>query len=526
MTATSNYIVSGAGNVVTYDPSTGNFIANGVSVSGDGKTNLVIFGDSITAFSTIVDATKNQYTDRGPICWANALGGNRFSLVKNAGIGGDTSGGAGDDPYASGGLSRYATDVRPYVRGALVLILFGTNDLTIGTSADIIFRNLKLIYEAVRADGGIPIAVTVPPAETGFGFNQDAARRYQWALLNRTLRNYCAVTPNLPLADFAAVLSDVNSNTGNPMSIYSMVTGVHLKARAARACGETVANVLESYGAARRTAPNNAETWAVNNASSNIAPVARMTASGGAVSTGCTGVVSSGIVALRTNGSNATAVAATVPRRVQDTTAWASATAYTVGAVRRATVLDPSKTFAYVCTTAGTSGASEPTWPTVAGQTVTDNGTVWTCIRTSSTDKPGYWQALVVTGAGAGAETVSLNAYFGVGSGGTAGKLGWSVGQTLTAEAEVQMQGASGVQGCWLSISGFPSYAVGGLNLSETAASDYSQADFAGVIAIPPTVIPATVTPGTTQLAALINLRLDQTGKAILLADCLSIVVA
>lgn len=55
--------------------------------------------------------------------------------------------------------------------------------------------------------------------------------------------------------------------------------------------------------------------------------------------------------------------------------AWAASTAYTVGQV----IVPPTRTgHVYKCTTAGTSGASAPTFPTTAGGTVTDGGVTWT----------------------------------------------------------------------------------------------------------------------------------------------------
>ncbi len=69
---------------------------------------------------------------------------------------------------------------------------------------------------------------------------------------------------------------------------------------------------------------------------------------------------------------------------------WVAATAYVLlDYVQPAT---PNNNFTYRCTTAGTSGGSEPTFPTTAGGTVNDNGVVWTAVA------PDYEYALDVAG--------------------------------------------------------------------------------------------------------------------------------
>lgn len=55
---------------------------------------------------------------------------------------------------------------------------------------------------------------------------------------------------------------------------------------------------------------------------------------------------------------------------------WAASTAYAVGAFRTPTTANG---FRYEVTTAGTSAASEPTWPTTLGGTVVDGTVTWTC---------------------------------------------------------------------------------------------------------------------------------------------------
>lgn len=58
------------------------------------------------------------------------------------------------------------------------------------------------------------------------------------------------------------------------------------------------------------------------------------------------------------------------------TQVWTASTVYALTTVRRPTV---DNGFVYVVTTAGTSSGTQPTWPTTAGNTVTDGSVVWTC---------------------------------------------------------------------------------------------------------------------------------------------------
>ena len=62
--------------------------------------------------------------------------------------------------------------------------------------------------------------------------------------------------------------------------------------------------------------------------------------------------------------------------------AWSASTAFSVGDIRRATTQQPSGLF-FRCSTAGTSGSSEPNFPNNIGDTVTDGTCVWTGIASA-----------------------------------------------------------------------------------------------------------------------------------------------
>jgi len=65
--------------------------------------------------------------------------------------------------------------------------------------------------------------------------------------------------------------------------------------------------------------------------------------------------------------------------------AWTASTAFAVGNIRRSTTLQASG-LVFQCTTAGTSGATEPSWATDIGSYVTDNTVTWVAIASSYED--------------------------------------------------------------------------------------------------------------------------------------------
>lgn len=66
---------------------------------------------------------------------------------------------------------------------------------------------------------------------------------------------------------------------------------------------------------------------------------------------------------------------------VRSRSPWAASTAYALGAFVRPATVDDTNIFVYEVTTAGTSAATEPVWPTTDGATVTNGTAVFTARR-------------------------------------------------------------------------------------------------------------------------------------------------
>ena len=64
---------------------------------------------------------------------------------------------------------------------------------------------------------------------------------------------------------------------------------------------------------------------------------------------------------------------------------WTQNTAIALGVIRRATAINNNGLF-FKCTTAGTTGATQPEWPKQVGDTITDGTVVWTAISSTYED--------------------------------------------------------------------------------------------------------------------------------------------
>lgn len=123
---------------------------------------------------------------------------------------------------------------------------------------------------------------------------------------------------------------------------------------------------------------------------------------------------------------------------------WVSGRAYTVGMVAEPASVSVYRIgFNFVATTAGTSGGTEPIWPTTAGATVNDNGIVWQAIGFYPGSFTGCSPMQMVSRASGGAET-TIAAEGDLIPGGNGEQLmGWSDFWDMNASGKVAFRAES-----------------------------------------------------------------------------------
>lgn len=152
-------------SAVVTDPASDTSAALGTryALKGEGTipgNRVIIFGDSLTAQNgsgpSALDVTGGPAQDgRGYFNWANGYLGQRATLVRNAGVGGDTT---------ALMLTRVAADVLAY-DSEWVWVCGGANDIANGRIAADIVTDMGAILDALAADGRKVLVITPPPSD-------------------------------------------------------------------------------------------------------------------------------------------------------------------------------------------------------------------------------------------------------------------------------------------------------------------------------------------------------------------------
>jgi lysophospholipase L1-like esterase len=362
------------------------------TVSGAGfvPRGMILFGDSFSDQSWEIDSAQSTLSSRGLGPVMNMIMGNPFKPKINAGISGDT---------VAAMLARIETDVVPYVAaGDLVVLQGGINSIVNGATAASVIADMRTICTRLTGLGAIVSLGTVTPSILRI---TTSARNLALADVNRGYRQIAYDIGGVFLSDDFAAMLDSAAVYATNISTYS-ADDLHPNSLGAMAIARTRADSLANLALKKwpLVATNQDYKGLVYNP---LAIGSNATGTNGAtIGAGITGnFCPNGWTAARTG--TLTAVLSKVARtdgqagewvRAAITGGsardafqwsfnlsasgvnWAAATAYPVSRVRSPTVANG---FVYQVVQAGTTGGTEPVWPTTAGQTVTDNTIIWAC---------------------------------------------------------------------------------------------------------------------------------------------------
>jgi lysophospholipase L1-like esterase len=196
------------------DPASLDAVRGAVATAQGFGIGIVIAGDSITEENYVsANGTYSPQARYWPI--ANALTGQKFRLLNNAGYSGDTVTASGIYPGLLARLESADTGLgTPAVRGALpgvlpfdphaVVVHIGLNNLYRDQeTADAVTPKLRQVFDAVRSGGSRLIACTLIAVNNSTG-NYATAIAHHLAV-NAWIRNYARTTPGVELCDWFAV---------------------------------------------------------------------------------------------------------------------------------------------------------------------------------------------------------------------------------------------------------------------------------------------------------------------------------
>lgn len=208
-----------SGEVVPLDLATTFAAAAGAALG----SRVVTLGDSITIGAEAHTSANESLSGSWP-AYAGWLSGQRFRVVKNAGVGGDKT---------SQMLVRFDSDVTPYAP-TMVVISGGANDIAQGIVLAEFQANIRELVARCRTIGARPVLTTIPP-------NNAVGRAAPISAWNIWLRMF-GLGEGIPVLDFNRVLTD--PATGVYLAAYNSGDGTHPSVAGYAAMGKYVSDVL------------------------------------------------------------------------------------------------------------------------------------------------------------------------------------------------------------------------------------------------------------------------------------------
>lgn len=249
------------------------------------KPSIILFGDSRTGDCTFDDATNGLTTNLDWFTWgqANNVNGPVFDMIRNAGIGGNTT---------TQMLARIQADVLDYKPSHMTL-WGGINDIwTSFADVDATYGRMVQMMEKARAAGVYVFLISETTASTSLkGTTYPLWVQYY----NDKLRAYASNAAGVEFWDFNAHIIDPTSAVGQPRSGI-LRDGIHLNVKSASTIGKlAVAPRLARFGTALTQLPVSIiDSQYYNTALNNALTNPLMTGTGGSKAAGHTGSLPDG----------------------------------------------------------------------------------------------------------------------------------------------------------------------------------------------------------------------------------------
>jgi lysophospholipase L1-like esterase len=195
--------------------------------------SIVLFGDSITNYNGGPGTSAPEiYDSKGFFVWANTILGNRFRVISNRGVAGETT---------AQMLLRVQSDIIA-LNPQFVTILAGTNDLTANVPAATIIANLQAMYLACVRAGINVVAIPITP-RTGLTGPQEIVMR----TVNAWIVDYARTLPRMTVCNMGSAIADPATNWQPAAGL--LLDVVHPNSAAAAAMGRLLAAHLDRLAA-------------------------------------------------------------------------------------------------------------------------------------------------------------------------------------------------------------------------------------------------------------------------------------